>query len=468
MAPAAEEDRVPGGDHYVEPMKRCPECRRDYYDDSLLYCLDDGSALLEGPGGGQAQGREAATIALSGENSESPTKRFKSSSGIDADRKQYLQSHSGARRWRLLWIGGGFLLLAGIAVFYAVFMRATSPALQGSFRAVGSPAYDYYLRGKLDSDIENEEQNANAIKILGEVVKADPTFAPAFAELGRAYSIRANDWAPMGEKEKLLDEARVAVEKSLVLDPNLAEGHLVRAFVMWTEPGRFPHEQAIQSLKRAVEIDPNLANAHQQLGLVYLHIGLLDKARDETQKAIAIDPGDSSARLRLGLIEQYRGDYNKALSILKTVPTNTNPEIVNRSIASLLFQLGRVDEASKVVDDFLATNADAGGNVTSVKAMLLAKAGRGDDAEAAIQHAIDIGRGYQHFHHTTYNIACAYAMLNKHDEALKWLRFTIDDGFPCYPLLASDRNLDDLKGDERFAALMAELKGQWEHYKAEL
>jgi hypothetical protein len=30
-------------------MKRCPECRRDYYDDSLLYCLDDGTALLEGP-----------------------------------------------------------------------------------------------------------------------------------------------------------------------------------------------------------------------------------------------------------------------------------------------------------------------------------------------------------------------------------------------------------------------------------
>lgn len=30
-------------------MKRCPECRRDYYDDTLLYCLDDGNALLEGP-----------------------------------------------------------------------------------------------------------------------------------------------------------------------------------------------------------------------------------------------------------------------------------------------------------------------------------------------------------------------------------------------------------------------------------
>src|SRR5687768_11089223 len=41
-------------------MKRCPECRRDYYDDSLLYCLDDGTALLEGP----ASMDEAATAVL--------------------------------------------------------------------------------------------------------------------------------------------------------------------------------------------------------------------------------------------------------------------------------------------------------------------------------------------------------------------------------------------------------------------
>ena len=35
---------------FQEPMKRCPECRRDYYDDTLLYCLDDGNALLDDPG----------------------------------------------------------------------------------------------------------------------------------------------------------------------------------------------------------------------------------------------------------------------------------------------------------------------------------------------------------------------------------------------------------------------------------
>ena len=40
-------------------MKRCPECRRDYYDDTLLYCLDDGNALLEGPASGSEQGAVA-------------------------------------------------------------------------------------------------------------------------------------------------------------------------------------------------------------------------------------------------------------------------------------------------------------------------------------------------------------------------------------------------------------------------
>ena len=41
-------------------MKRCPECRRDYYDDTLLYCLDDGNALLEGP----ALAGEPSTVIL--------------------------------------------------------------------------------------------------------------------------------------------------------------------------------------------------------------------------------------------------------------------------------------------------------------------------------------------------------------------------------------------------------------------
>src|SRR5262249_39067887 len=56
------------------------------------------------------------------------------------------------------------------------------------------------------------------------------------------------------------------------------------------------------------------------------------------------------------------------------------------------------------------------------------------------------------------NIASAYALLNKSNEAIKWLQFTADDGFPCYPLFENDPNLNSLRKGERFIALMAKLK----------
>jgi hypothetical protein len=103
-----------------------------------------------------------------------------------------------------------------------------------------------------------------------------------------------------------------------------------------------------------------------------------------------------------------------------------------------------------------------------VKAMMLAKAGKEREAEGAIQHALEIGRGYAHFHHTSYSIASAYALMNRPEEALKWLEVTADEGFPCYPLFESDANLNNLRKDARFISFMAKQKQQWEHYSATL
>lgn len=72
--------------------------------------------------------------------------------------------------------------------------------------------------------------------------------------------------------------------------------------------------------------------------------------------------------------------------------------------------------------------------MTSVKAMLQAKAGRQREAEETIQRAVEIGKGFGHFHHTAFNIALAYSLLNKPEQAIKWLQVAADDGFPCYPL----------------------------------
>jgi tetratricopeptide (TPR) repeat protein len=145
------------------------------------------------------------------------------------------------------------------------------------------------------------------------------------------------------------------------------------------------------------------------------------------------------------------------------------PPTKRRHPDTALFRLGRIEEANNLIDKFLKDYPkDEGGGVTSVKAMMLAKAGRTKEAEDAIQRAIEIGTGFGHFHHTAYNIASAYALMNQPEPAVKWLQVAADDGLPCYPLFAQDANLDSLRKDEHFIAFMAKLKQQWEHYQATL
>jgi len=197
--------------------------------------------------------------------------------------------------------------------------------------------------------------------------------------------------------------------------------------------------------------------------VVYFHIGLLDKAWDEIEKALAIRPDNTLARFRFGVINMYRARYEDALAVFKSIPRDANPSLRDRNMITALFQLGRDREAANMVEEFLqAYPKDEGGAITSVKGMLLARSGKKSEAEEAIQSAIEIGKGYGHFHHTAYNIASTYALLNKPKQAIEWLQNAADDGFPCYPFFEKDANLNSLRNDADFKAFMTRLRKQWE------
>src|SRR5438046_2741554 len=101
-------------------MKRCPECRRDYYNESLLYCLDDGSELLEGPSGEEpptlilaekqpssvAEGKQAVKRRVStlGDRSQKESKARKEISDPTGERQSYRKINV-----RIIWFVIGAL-----------------------------------------------------------------------------------------------------------------------------------------------------------------------------------------------------------------------------------------------------------------------------------------------------------------------------------------------------------------------
>jgi TolB-like protein/DNA-binding SARP family transcriptional activator len=328
-------------------------------------------------------------------------------------------------------------------------------------------AYESYLRGKIRLRRENREDDSIAITLLERAIALDPDFAAAQAELAHAYVLRVEQFAP--SDTTVVERAWVATEKALRLEPDLAEAHFARASLLSSLSGRFAPEPAIQEDRRALELNPNLAQAHHQLGNIYLHIGLLDKAIDEFRRTLAIDPGYYGATRRIGLALVYQGRYEDGLRLIRQVPPQSNQSLWNYQVAWALLYLGRNAEAAALMERYLRNHPeDRGGVVTSTRAILFAKAGDAGRAVADIKTAIQKGKGFVHFHHTAYNIASVYALLNEPGRAVYWLRQAAEGGWPCYPYFASDRNLDHIRGDPEFITFIRELKAQWERYRAAL
>jgi len=326
-------------------------------------------------------------------------------------------------------------------------------------------AYELYLRGKVKGSSVKRPETEAAIRYLQEAVTIDPSFAEAYAQLARAYIRMAFNFSDEPQRAGFLEEAEVAIEAALSLRPELAEGHFSRGLLLWTHTNRFPHQQAIMAYKRSLASNPDLDETHHQLSMVYGHIGLMDEALVSVRKAIELNPANTMARFRISNYLAWTLRSDDALAVLKTVPNSVSPLLVDRIKAETLIQVGQLDEALKIADSYLNEYPrDEGGSLTSVRALVLAIKGDRSEAQELATRAAEIGNGFGHFHHTAYNIASAYATMNKAEEAVKWLQATSDDGFPNYTYFRLDPNLDNVREHPRFVELMSNLEKQHAHF----
>ena len=332
--------------------------------------------------------------------------------------------------------------------------------------SVNPEAYDLYLRAEPYYGLATREANDQAIRLLEKSVEIDPQFAAALAALATAYRTRA--FGVDINEPKWMEKANAAVGRALVLDPNLAEGYVSRGYLLWSRANGWSHERAVADYRHALDLNLNLAEAHHQLANVYNHVGLLDKADEEIKKAVALDPLNTGIRFRVGINLLYQGKYDESLVELRD-SERFSPPFWAFQTSFALQHLGKRKEAQEKINAWLITiPLDPGGSLTAMQALLAADAGDAALAERKIQEAIAKGRGYQHFHHVAYAAASAYALLDKHEQSLRYLRMAADDGFPCYPLFDHDSNLNKLRTDPRFLSFMAEQKKQWEYFRVHL
>ncbi|MBI2948665.1 MAG: protein kinase [Verrucomicrobia bacterium] len=332
-----------------------------------------------------------------------------------------------------------------------------------------SAAYLDYLRGRFHVRHPGPASvaNAAAIQTLERVVALDTNFAAAYAELGRAYVHRLFFMNP--EEKQWESKAKAAVERAINLEPSSAEAHAARGYFLWTHGQGFPHEQAIEELKLALKLDPQLEEAYQRLLPIYAHVGLLDEAIELIEQARMTNPLEDDWRLYRAMALLWQGEYAEALTVydgLRNAPVSGAP-FTGSLIAWAQFQLGRTNDAWSTIHKYLAARPeDIGGLFAGVQAMLFAQAGEQRRAEEQITNATAHSKGFGHFHHTAYNMASAYALMDKPQQAIYWFKEAVDNGFNCYPLFLEDENLKSLRSDKAFTEILAKEEKKYKKIKA--
>jgi len=279
----------------------------------------------------------------------------------------------------------------------------------GKVKTQDVQAYDFYIRGRAYFHQAHRDKNLLAIQMFKKAIQKDENYAFAYAGLADGYS---QLYMFFDRNTENLEKALVASQKALELDPELAEAHSSRGLAL-AQNNQF--EEAVKQFETAIQLNPKLYDAYYEYGRACRVQGKHDQAVKLFEKATQVEPENyHSAHF---LVDAYR-DLNMENEMQKA---NQRALEVFRKHIDLN------------PDDARALYLGAGALI------------RADDPEGAlrwVKKAISINPDETS---VLYNATCIYSLLGKFDEALDYFEKAIEAGFASREWIESDSDLDPIR-----------------------
>jgi TolB-like protein len=320
-------------------------------------------------------------------------------------------------------------------------------------------AFEFYLKGAYEFDQRVSPDSTplkNAIDFYKKAIEADPKFALAHAQLAYCYATIAVFNEPT--EPAWVEHAKEEINRAQELDPQLAETHLARFQLLYSEFEGYQGDAAVREVKLATQLNPNVG--HAELAYLYIHLGLEDLAARELARALEIDPTSENLNGMTLLNYEVESKYDEYAA---------NPRVRRNGESEVWYGMGtgRSDQAQKAFDEW-AAKQPTHPMLRPIKALLLAVKGDFRAAEAEIPLIIN---EHLHkdplYHHAAYDIACVYALEGKSAEAVKWLRESAVTGFHLYPRYERDAYLNRIRQAPEFIQFLAEMKAENDRYRHE-
>jgi len=346
-------------------------------------------------------------------------------------------------------------LIALQAQMAAQMRQGLLPALgiAGGFLDTGTrpknpEAYDLYLHSlALPHDAG---PNKDAIAVLEHVVDMDPTYAPAWEQLGVRCYYDA-DYSDGGEP--MFQRSNKACERAIELDPNriVASGQLIENRVERGELGK-----AYQAAEELVKRRPDSAQAHFVMSYVYRYAGMLQQSANECNTALALDPGNYGFRSCAWAFMEM-GNPERAADFVRL---DAGSEWAAYATPSILLREGKIPEAREAVKRMPSTPLYHRDLLESC--LQLRPAADLDRMAHEAETSLPTERDVE----TWYYQGALFAYCGKKQAAFHMLQSAIGQNYCSYENLLSDPLLAKLRTDTGFDKVLSSARGCQEAMRA--
>jgi adenylate cyclase len=304
-------------------------------------------------------------------------------------------------------------------------------------------AYDLYLQGLYFSNKSDEEGLRKSLSFFQRALDKDPNFARAWVGIAKAWIWLADAYVrPLDAYTKVKE----AAAKALALDEHNAEAHCYLGEAKRMLDRNLPGEE--EELKRALEIDPNSADAHMFMSFFTSAEGKLDDAVEEIEEAERLDP--LSPPLCFVAVLWYRsaGRLEDAINAAqRSVQLDPNYVYFDPPLADAYREKGDLNQAVGLYEKAGAAthSPNVGLGIT------YAKMGRQQDARRVLDQLIQKSRQQ---YVAADSIAAVYVALGEKDEAFRWLDRSVEEHSGSFYSYMFRPEFRPLRSDQRFADLL--------------
>jgi serine/threonine protein kinase/tetratricopeptide (TPR) repeat protein len=297
---------------------------------------------------------------------------------------------------------------------------ALAPPTQGDAKSAApdAQAYEFYLQGRRFIHQHRRKGFETALQIFAQAIEINPNYARAYAGIADCHSFLRLYFGGGDDAAEAADEASA---RALELEPDLADAHASRGQALFL---RRDFDQAEFHLRRAIELDPRLYDPHYISGRLRFSQGRIAEAARHFAEACAVVPEAYDSWYLLGMcyrrMNQPGRSRNANLECIEAVKSwvRSHPEDTRAWTmgASVLADVGEPERAARWIERALAVDAE----------------------EPIIE----------------YNAACVYVALGRFEDALKCLAVSLQAGGLSRDWAENDPDLDPLRGDPRFQSLL--------------